>query len=194
VNGGSALIVMWKKMKDKILDKISPEEALEILKRLAKNNPKIAKQIEKETKQLLKKIDLEEICEDVYLVLDGIDVEELWDRSGPSRYGYSAPEDMSVEMMEEELDSYNQEVIKYLELGMPKEAMLYCMGVLKGIYQYEQESKSEFKDWATDVPGEYFGYLLEEWKKRTNNKDDLKEMNKFIEKECSKWAKWTLKI
>lgn len=181
-------------MKNKILDKISGEEALTILRQLAKNDPKIGKQIEKEAEKLLKKVDLEEICEDVYSVLDGIDVEELWDRSGASRYGYSSPEDMAVEMMEEELEPYNKEVVKYLELGMAKEAKLYCMGVLKGIYQYEQESKSEFKDWAADVAGECFGYLLEEWKKRINNKDDLIEIDKFLEKECSKWAKWAVKI
>ncbi|MBA7518348.1 hypothetical protein ES705_10418 [subsurface metagenome] len=176
-------------MKNKIIDKISGEEALTILRQLAKNDPKIGKQIEKEAEKLLKKVDLEEICEDVYSVLDGIDVEELWDRSGASRYGYSSPEDMAMEMMEEELEPYNKEVVKYLELGMAKEAKLYCMGVLKGIYQYEQESKSEFKDWAADVAGECFGYLLEEWKKRINNKDDLIEIDKFLEKECSKWAK-----
>lgn len=170
-------------MKNKIIDKISGEEALTILRQLAKNDPKIGKQIEKEAEKLLKKVDLEEICEDVYSVLDGIDVEELWDRSGASRYGYSSPEDMAMEMMEEELEPYNKEVVKYLELGMAKEAKLYCMGVLKGIYQYEQESKSEFKDWAADVAGECFGYLLEEWKKRINNKDDLIEMDKFLEKE-----------
>ncbi|MDL1985680.1 MAG: hypothetical protein LWX54_16125 [Deltaproteobacteria bacterium] len=48
---------------------------------------------------------------------------------------------------------------------MHQEAKLYCMGILKGIYQYEEDSGSEFKDWATDVPGESFGYILEEWKK-----------------------------
>lgn len=171
-----------------MIDRISPEQALEILRRLARNDPKITKQIENEAEELLKEIDAEEICEYVYSVLDGIDVQELWDRSGPSRYGYSAPEDMAVEMMEEELEPFNKEVFKYLEMGMTKEAKLYCMGVLKGIYQYEQESKSEFKDWAADVSAECFGYLLEEWKKRTNNEDDLKEMSEFVQKECNKWA------
>lgn len=181
-------------MKDKILDKISAKEALEILRRLAEKDPNIAQQIEREAEQLFKKVDLEEICEDVFSVLDGIDVGELWDRSGPSRYGYSSPEDMAVEMMEEELDPYNKDVVKYLELGMAEEAKLYCMGVLKGIYQYVQESKSEFKDWATDIPEECFGYLLREWKKRTKNKKYLKDMDKFLENECTNWAKWAFKI
>ena len=74
-------------MKDNMIDRISPEQALEILRRLARNDPKITKQIENEAEELLKEIDAEEICEYVYSVLDGIDVQELWDRSGPSRYG-----------------------------------------------------------------------------------------------------------
>lgn len=180
-------------MKDNTIDRISPEQALEILRGLARNNPAIKKQIENKAEEILKEISVEEICEEVYSALDRIDVEELWDRSGPSRYGYSAPADMAVEMMEEELEPFNREVFKYLEMGMAKEAKLYSMGILKGIYQYEQESKSEFKDWAADVPAECFGYLLLEWKKRASNENDLKEMGEFIEKKCGKWAKWALK-
>ncbi len=43
---------------------------------------------------------------------------------------------------------------------MPKEAKLSCMGVPKGIYKYVHESKSEFKDWAVDVPGECFSAIF----------------------------------
>jgi len=182
-----------KKMIEEILNKISSEEALEILRRLAKKDSDISETIVQEAIKILKKIDLEEICEDVFSVLDGIDVHELWDRSGPRTDGYSSPEEMAVEMMEEELDPYNKQVIKYLELGMAKEAKLFCMGVLKGIYRYVQESKSEFKDWAIDIPEECFGYLLEEWKKRTKDKYDLNDMNRFLEKECGGWAKWAVK-
>ena len=175
-------------MKRKI-DKISPEQAMEILRRLARSDPEIGKRIEKVAEEMLKDIDSEAICEDVYLVLDGIDVLELWDRSGSSRYGYSAPEDMAVEMMEEELAPFNREVLRYLEMGMAKEAKLYCMGVLKGIYRYEQESKSEFKDWAVDIPGECFAHTLREWKKKSGDRNDRREMDEFIKRECGKWAK-----
>ncbi len=46
----------------------------------------------------------------------------------------------------------------------------------------------EFRDWAEDIAVESFGYLLEKWKKKTNNKVVLEEMNKFLKKECPKWA------
>lgn len=53
-------------MIDEILNKISPEEALEILRCLAKKDSDIARKIEKEALKLLKTIDLEEICEEVF--------------------------------------------------------------------------------------------------------------------------------
>ncbi|NQV01516.1 MAG: hypothetical protein HQ542_02640 [Bacteroidia bacterium] len=59
----------------------------------------------------------------------------------------------------------NDEVIRYLDLGMFPEAKVYCMGVLKGIYQYEQEAESGSKDWFADVPAE-----------------------------CSYWSEWSIKI
>jgi hypothetical protein len=176
-------------MKDNMMDGISPEQALEILRRLARNSPAIRKQIENEAEEVLKTVDVEDICEDVCSALNGIDVEELWDRSGPSRYGYSGPEDMAAEMVEEELEPFYKEVFKYVEMGMAHEAKLYCMGVLKGIHRYEQDSRSEFKDWAIDIPGECFRYLLSKWEKKAADANDLKEMSEFVETECHKWAK-----
>ena len=76
------------------------------------------------------------------------------------------------------------------DLKMHQEAKLYCMGILKGIYQYEKDSGSEFKDWATDVPGETFGYILDEWKNRGSNNQNKKEMRDFINKECHRWYEW----
>jgi len=35
------------------------------------------------------------------------------------------------------------------------------MGVILGIYRYEHESKSEFREWCVDVPIECAGYLLD---------------------------------
>ena len=172
----------------KLIDTISPTEALTILKQIAKADKIIEKKIIEIAESIIRDVDVEEICKDVYYVLDGLDVEELWGRSGSTPYGYTTPEDMAVEMMEDELDPFNQEVFRLCELSMPKEAKLYCMGVLKGIYKYDQESGSEFKDHAEDVAVECFSYLFEEWKKRSKNSTDIKEMNLFLKKECSRWA------
>ena len=177
--------------KDDIFDKISPNEALEILRQITKIDNGLKKKIIKLAEALFKDVDVEKICADVFYALDGIDVHDLWDRAGPKTDGYTSPEDMSVDMFEEALEPFVQEMQRLLDLKMRQEAKLYCMGILKGIYQYEKDSESEFKDWASDVPGESFGYILREWGKNRNNKDK-KEMKDFIKKEFPAWSKWAI--
>ena len=180
-------------MKEDIFNKISPSKALEILKKIAKTDKKLKKRIIELAEDLFRNVDIEAVCDDVFGALDGIDVHELWDRAGPKTDGYTSPEDMAVEIFEEALEPFLQEMYRLFDLKMHQEAKLYCMGILKGIYQYEEDSGSEFKNWATDVPGESFGYLLSEWKKRCPNKKDMKEMREFLSKECNSWYGWAIK-
>jgi len=181
-------------MKNDIINKISQREALVILQSLAKSDKEIKNKIIEIAENLFKDIDVEEIGEDVFYDLDGIDVHDLWDSSGAKSNGYISPENMAFEMVEEQLKMYYQELFRLCELNMAKEALQYCMGVLKGIYRYVNESESEFKDWATDIPEECFGYLIGEWEKRCKRKSQVKEMERFIKKECHKWSDWAIKL
>ena len=181
-------------MKNNIFHRISPDEALGILKTLAKSDKKLKKRIVELAEDLFKDIDFDEVCEDVFYALDGIDVHELWDRTGPRTDGYTSPEDMAVEMFEEALEPFFQEMYRLLDLEMNQEAKLYCMGIVKGIYEYEENSTSEFKDWATDVPGESYRYIVNEWKKRGCSAKDKKEMRDFIGNACPNWSEWATKL
>ncbi len=176
-------------MKD-ILDQIQPTEALVILRKLAESDTGTKKRIAEIAEDLIKDVDIDEICDDVFSTLDFIDVHELWDRSGSSSDGYTSPEDMAYEMVEEALDPFEKEVHRLFDLGLTEEATLSCMGILKGLYKYEHESKSEFKDWVPDVPGECYDHLLREWKKLNKSKNNDKDMDSFSERECSKWAQY----
>jgi len=71
-------------MKDDIFNKISPDEALEILEQIAKTDKKLKKRIVELTEDLFRNVEVDAICDDVFDSLDGIDVHELWDRAGPS--------------------------------------------------------------------------------------------------------------
>jgi len=63
--------------------------------------------------------------------LDGIDVHELWDRSGGRSDGYTSPEDMAFEMFEEALVLFHQELFRLFDLNMRQESIRCCMGILK---------------------------------------------------------------
>ena len=177
--------------KDDILYKITPEEALKILRQLTKTDNGLKTRVVKLAEDLFKNVDIDQICEAVFNALDELDIHELWDRAGPKTDGYTSPEDMSVEMFEEALDPFIQEMERLLNLKMLQEAKLYCMGILKGIYQYKEDSESEFKNWASDVPGEIFGHILREWAKNRIKKDK-KEMKDFIQDEFPAWSIWAI--
>lgn len=178
-------------MEGDIFEKISPNEALEIIKELGRTDKILKKKIIELAENLIRTVNVDEVCEAVFDALDCIDAHELWDRAGPSRDGYNSPVEMSFEMFKETIDPYIQEMYRLLNLKMHQEAKLCCMGILKGIYQYEKDSGSEFKNWATDIPREIFESILESWGKDSKSKDK-KEMNNYINEECPDWSKWAV--
>jgi hypothetical protein len=111
-----------------------------------------------EAMKVLAEIELDAMAEDVLVVLDSIDVQDCWDRSGSSRDGYTSPDEAADENIAEELQPFFEQVERYHELGMPDQEATYCMGVLFGIYRYERESKSEFRECSVDIPGEFAAF------------------------------------
>ena len=175
------------KRKD-ILSTITPNEAFAILQSLAKEDKNIRKRIEQLAIEYLEDLDLEEIADQVYSDLDFVEVEELWDRSGSTRDGYVDVNEEAWVMFEEVLEPYTDELRRYHDRLMPAQAMLYCMGILKGVYLFEKESTSQYKDWAVDAPKEFFNRILRDWKEACRNNNDLKQMEDFIEQECPEWG------
>jgi len=180
--------VKKREAKRNLLDGLPPEEALQVLRNLSASDPGLRERIETEVKKTLDKVEPGEIAAEVCCDLELISVEELWDRSGSSRNGYSAPVDMAAEMVEEVLQPHISRVEEYRKMGMPEVSREYCMGVLQGIYLFEHESESEFKGWAEDVAAQCFESLLERWRRGCSRKADLEKMNRFIAKHCPKWA------
>ncbi|NGX43594.1 MAG: hypothetical protein K940chlam7_01892, partial [Chlamydiae bacterium] len=95
-----------KNKKQEIIDKINPLEALRILEILCRKNAEILKRTEELFLNRIREVDVEEIAEEVFSDIDFIDVEDLWDKSGSSRYGYTDPADAAWEMVEEVIEPH----------------------------------------------------------------------------------------
>lgn len=171
-----------------IIDQITPDQGVFILRKLWNSSPDVRMKIETEIKKELKTIDYNEVASEVQSSLDMLEEDELYDRSGTSRKGYHSPDDMAVIMVEEALEPYQEQLKRYFEMEMYKEAMEYCKGILKGLYEYEKNSNSKFSEWARDVPIEMFGWILREWKKKNKEKSYQVEIDEFITKECNEWS------
>lgn len=178
-----------KSKKQNIFNVITPDDAFVILKTLAKEDEEIAKRIEQLAMEYLSDVDVEGVADEVYSALEFIDVHDLWDNAGPTRDGYVDVTELAWEMFEEALQPFLDELKKHQKMSMPTEAKYLCMGILQGLYRFEQESNSEFKGWAVDAPGENFRSVLDEWWDSCENTEDIEDMKTFIQENCSKWAK-----
>ena len=173
---------------DDVIKKLTAEQALEVVKRLSEKEGEIGEALLAEARNLLMAVNVENTAHEVFFVLDSIDVEECWKRSGSSRHGYTEPSEAAVELVEEELQPFYDQAKRYQELGMPEQETTYCMGVILGTYRYEHESKSAFREWCEDVPIECAGYLLDMWRERHQGTASAEAMNEFIQHRCPKWA------
>jgi hypothetical protein len=173
-----------------VIGKLTAEQALEIVERLARKGGDIREAIVAEAMKVLTQFSLDDVVEKVFDALDLIDVQDCWDKSGGSRNGYTSPDEAALDIIEEELQPFFDQVERYHELGMIEREATYCMAVILGVYRFEHESKSEFKKLAEDIPAECAGNLFEEWRTRNPAQAGIDAMHAFIRERCPKWASW----
>lgn len=114
----------------KTLDTIEPSEALQILKMLCQEDTSIKKRIEDMFLNQVQEVDVSEIADEVFSDLNFLDVEDLRDRSGSHRDGYTDTGDAAREMIEEIIEPHLKNMKRLHSLGMFQEEMRYCMGVI----------------------------------------------------------------
>ena len=91
-------------------------------------------------------------------------------------------------MVDEIIAPYLEELAKYQALGMNTEANRMCMGLLLGLYRFENESSSKFKEWAPDTPDIFADAVVDAWKAGSPRRADVKALRTFIEEELFGWG------
>jgi len=179
---------MMVKTPHEIIDCLSPADALSILKALARSDEALAQRIAEMAMARLSRVDPEEVAAVLYDELDALEVEEVWDRAGRTRYGYVEPGEAADQMIEEVLEPFLEELTKHQKLGMNAEANRMCMGLLLGLYRFEHESTSEFKGWAPDAPLIFAETVVDAWKAGSPSPADVRALEAFIEEKLDGWG------
>ena len=180
-----------EKQKDytsKLLEAIAPEDALTILRQLAEEDPRIAKRIEEIASETLGSISVESLATEIQMELESLTMEDVWAAAGPTADGYVDPADAECEVLEEAMAPFQEQLAKYQQQSLHEEAKFCCMGILKGVYDFDMGPGTEYRDSAVDVAGEFFSAVLGDWRKGCNNRQDLAEMDEFIGKNCPDWG------
>lgn len=176
-------------MKDplKVIDQLSHGDALAVLRTLAREDERLAARIAEVAMARMSDVDPEEVSFMLYDELNFLEIEEVWDRAGRTRHGYVEPYEAVDEMMHEVIDPYLEELKKCQKLGMSAEANRVCMGLLWGLYRFEYECTTEFKNWATDAASGFAWFVVDAWKAGSPSQADIAEVRAFIEEELDGW-------
>ncbi len=175
------------------IDRLSVSEARSILKALAREDRQLAIRIREMALSCLADVDAEEIAAAVCAELDVLEVEEVWDRAGPShRHGYLDPTEAADQMMQEVLTPFLFELEKYQQLGMNLQANQVCMGLLLGLHAFEHESGNKFKEWAPDATSDWADEVVSTWKKGRPGRSDMQQIKAFIDQEMPDWSGFSI--
>jgi hypothetical protein len=179
--------------RKQVINSISVDTALEILKKLADEDANISKRIEELALESLNKVDPDCIAEDLFNSLNSIAVGDIWDNAGSTSYGYIEPYELASEMFEETLETYLDNLRKYQKLSMDKEAKLTCMGILKGLYKFEKEATTECKGYVEDDSYDNFIEVFDEWNEANKDLENKEEMQTYVKQNFPDWVKNVLK-
>ncbi|MDR1059817.1 MAG: hypothetical protein LBL83_01060 [Clostridiales bacterium] len=169
--------------KKGLIQSLDPDSARSVLFALVNENPDLLSKVYNTAKRILRDVSPDDIASDVASSLAALDIEDLYSRSGKTRYGYKDPSDEAWEMFNEAIEPFIDEMNKYLKRGMSDVAKNYCAGIIKGIQRSERGLGSELSDWIPDAPGEAIESVYDEWKKSQPGEDEIAEMQRIIDEE-----------
>ena len=105
---------------------------LSILRTLARDDDRLAVRIAEIAAAHLSKVDPEDVAFDLHEELNVLEVEEVWDRAGPTRHGYAEPSEAAYQMTDEVIEPFLAQMKKHQKLGMDAQANRLCMGLAVG--------------------------------------------------------------
>ena len=171
-----------------IIEHLAPADALSILKKLARGDAALAARIAEMALADLEDTDPEGIAIQLYDELDALEVEEVWDRAGETRNGYVETDEVAYEMIKEVMSPFLDELRWYQKMRLNDKANQLCMGLLLGLYRFEHESTSEFKDWSPDAPIAFAEAVVDAWQEGSPTREDVRSVKTFSEEELGWWS------
>jgi hypothetical protein len=151
------------------LERLKPEGAAAVLRHLLEVHPDLSSEAEAMARSLLHQVKYEEIAAEIEDEIRALDYEVLNARAGSHEWGYVEPAEAAMEILEETVEPFREDMKRHLELGLEAEALEICKGLVLGCYRLSERKGGDVLGWATDFPAEAAGNALEVWYTRTED-------------------------
>jgi hypothetical protein len=137
-----------------VLERLEADEARAVLHRLLSAHPDLRTEAEQAARSLLGQVSFESVADDVEHALRSLDLDDLGERAGRHRGGYTSPTEAAWELLQEAVDPFLSDLKRQMELGLEREALEICKGILLGLYRIRDTRGDEFLGWVEDFPAE----------------------------------------
>jgi hypothetical protein len=158
----------------KCIKSLNADEAARVLNDLLDNNPDLMKKAYDTAMKIARDVNADVIMDDVFNTLNGLD--DISSYCGSTRYGYVEPSEAAWKVFYETLNPFIDEMKKAQKLALPAAAKAHCIGIIRGLWKFEEEATTDFAGWAEDAPEEYVDAVVKEWKKGKPGKKDIAEV------------------
>jgi hypothetical protein len=149
-----------------VVDALDGAEAKQLLATLLDAYPELLTEVADLAEAELGAVTAEDLAEEVAFALEGLSVEDIWERAGTQPDGsYLEPTEAAWEVVEEAVAPFIADLTRRVELGRRAEAIALCQGVLLSLYSISH-GEGEFLDGhAPDTLEEAAASALESWRK-----------------------------
>jgi hypothetical protein len=146
-----------------LLENLECSEAAAVLKEILVAHPELRSEAEAIARDVLGEVSFLSIAEEVEDSLRQLDYDDLNGRAGRHSWGYTEPSEAAWELLEEVIEPQASELKRHLALGLKKEALAICQGLILGLYRVRNGAGGEVLGWAPDFAGDAASNVLEQW-------------------------------
>lgn len=139
------------------LDRLTGDEAATVLRLLWEERPELRKEVKKLAKTVLGGVSVEGVADAVEDAVRSLNLDDLNSRAGRHRNGYVEPSQAAVDLVEEAVMPFIEDIKRRAEVGQHAAALNTCVGVVLGLYRLRDRDADPFLGWAPDSPDEMAG-------------------------------------
>ncbi|MBI4734503.1 MAG: hypothetical protein HY766_00325 [candidate division NC10 bacterium] len=139
------------------LDRLTGDEAVTVLRLLWEERPELRKEVERLAKSVLGGVSVEDVADAVEDAVRSLDLDDLSSRAGRHRDGYVEPSQAAVDLVEEAVMPFIEDIKRRAEARQQAAALNTCVGVVLGLYRLRNREGDPFLGWAADSPDEMAG-------------------------------------
>jgi hypothetical protein len=146
--------------KARALERLKGDEAAAVLRLLLKRHPELKEEIGALAESVIGDVSGEDIADAVEAEVGSLDLDDLNSRAGRHAHGYVEPSQAAVDLVEEAVMPFIEDMKRRAEAGQAEAALATCVGIVLGLYRLRDRHGDPFLGWAVESPDEMAGWAV----------------------------------